>query len=139
MRKAGKDPLPEEVGHLAGWMQEWRQSKRGKVPIPCEIWDAAARLAEQFGVCRIARAIGLDYTGLRIKVVSARKAASAFMELPAGMMLADLPAREPRRGPDAGPVIEISMPDGARMRICLEAGRASDATGIVAAFLGRGC
>jgi hypothetical protein len=35
-------------------------------------------------------------------------------------------------------VIDLSAPDGARMRIRLEAGRDLDAAGLVAAFLGRG-
>ena len=35
----------------------------------------------------------------------------------------------------SGPIIEISKPGGARMRICLEAGKGADAVGIVAAFM----
>jgi hypothetical protein len=34
-------------------------------------------------------------------------------------------------------MIELSTPDGVRMRICLESGKNVDAAGIVAAFLGR--
>jgi hypothetical protein len=37
----------------------------------------------------------------------------------------------------SGSMIDLSTPDGARMRIHLEAGRDLDAAGIVAAFLGR--
>jgi hypothetical protein len=37
---------------------------------------------------------------------------------------------------ESGSLIEISRPDGSRMRIHLEAGRGAEAAGIVAAFLG---
>jgi hypothetical protein len=38
---------------------------------------------------------------------------------------------------EAAATIDLSTPDGARMRIRLEAGRELDAAGIVAAFFGR--
>jgi hypothetical protein len=97
----------------------------------------------QFGVCRIGRAVGLDYTCLRKRVAKAKltadKPQAAFVEFPTELVLPSVASTE--QGPDrtweqrSGPMIEISTPGGARMRICLEAGRGADAAGIVAAFL----
>ncbi|MGA2083058.1 MAG: hypothetical protein ABSH53_20940 [Holophaga sp.] len=33
--------------------------------MPVEIWTAAVTLAREFGVCRIARALSIDYSALR--------------------------------------------------------------------------
>ena len=147
MGKRSSDPLPKEVEQLRLRVQEWRRSKTRSSSMPREIWDAAIRLAKGFGVCRISRAIGLDYSWLRKKAAESEvqpfAASPTFLELPAaGMVVAEPLSRE--SGSDLetgclsnpGPMIDISTPDGARMRIRLEAGRSLDAAGIVAAFLG---
>lgn len=147
MGKQTKGPLPAEVEELQLQLQEWRLTRKGSCPIPAPIWDAAVPLAIRFGVCRIGRAVGLDYTWLRKKVARAKEASSAggtaFLELPAEMVL-PAPRSAPQRGgqesgwlPAAGAVVEITKPDGAQFRMRLE-GTAVDAAGIVAAFLGAG-
>lgn len=148
MRTKVKGPLPIEVDQLHQQVQEWRQTRKGSEPTPCMIWDAAVSLAMEFGVCRIGRAVWLDYTWLRKKVAQARRNTSpeapAFMELPSALLLPETVCKQvaprvpvPAWPMAAGPVIEISTPEGAQMRICLEAGQGADAVGIVAAFLGR--
>lgn len=141
-----KGPLPAEVEELQMQLQEWRFTRKGSCPIPAPIWDAAVPLAIRFGVCRIGRAVGLDYTWLRKKVARAQEASSAgstaFLELPAEMVL-PMPrasqggGQEPGWLPTAGAVVEITTRDGAQFRMRLE-GAAVDAAGIVAAFLGSG-
>ena len=146
MGKRNIDPLPKEVDQLKLQVQEWRRSKTRSSCMPREIWDAAIRLAKRFGVCRISRAVGLDYGWLRKKAGQLEAQPSdvlpTFLELPVGIVVAEPLSQE--RGSDlevgclldSGPMIDISTPDGARMRIRLEAGRSLDAAGIVAAFLG---
>jgi len=147
MGKQTKGPLPAEVEKLQVQLQEWRLTRKGSCPIPAPIWDAAVPLAIRFGVCRIGRAVGLDYTWLRKKVARANAASStggtAFLELPAEMVL-PAPHRAPQRGgqdsgwlPTAVAVVEITKADGAQFRMRLQ-GAAVDAAGIVAAFLGGG-
>lgn len=145
MGKQTKGPLPAEVDQLRVQLQEWRRSRKGSAPIPPAIWDAAIPLANQFGVCRISRAVGMDYTLLRKKVALGKwrpaPTGPTFVEVPAGLLL---PApfgthagdQQSHRPQSAGVVVEISNADGARMRMCLE-GSAVDAAGIVAAFLGQ--
>jgi hypothetical protein len=102
----------------------------------------------QFGVCRIGRAVGLDYSALRKQVDKAkemqRNATATFVEVPAGLLLSASSAPEAMSGPTldlpqaSGAVIELSTPDGARMRICLEPGKGAEAALCVSAFLRRG-
>ena len=100
--------------------------------------------AREFGVCKIARAVGLDYTALRKKVAKSKEMPGlvlpTFVELPwvpdeapPVLLLGNPVAGQPG---GAGALIDISTPDGARIRIQLEAGRGMEAAGIVAAFLG---
>ena len=155
MGKRNSAPLPAEVHQLALQIKDWRRTKKGpSSPLPQELWDAATRLAGTFGVCRIAKAIGLDYGWLRRKteqsLLQPDTLAAGFLELPMGMVTAGITAgtrplgiRDDRdsgglRGQWPGSTVDISMPDGARMQIRLDAGQGVDAAGIVAAFLGRG-
>jgi len=140
-------PLPPAVNRLHQQVQEWRRSKDGRFALtPSEFWDAAVPLAVKYGVCRISRAVGLDYSSLRKKVTEATDKpnpapAITFVEVPtSGMMHPEKPTPEPRPVPipESGLVIDITRPDGARMRISLKPGIDLDAAGIVAAFAGRG-
>jgi hypothetical protein len=142
MGKRNTGLLPVEVGQLQERVEAWRRARKQGAPTPSDLWETATELAVQFGVCRIGRAVGLDYTSLRKRVAKAKgtvaKAHAAFVEFPTGLVLPGIPAEAV---PDmsweqrSGPMIEISKPGGARMRICLEAGKGGDAAGIVAAFM----
>jgi len=102
--------------------------------MPVEIWEAAVELARRYGPCQIARGIGLDYKTLRLRLAKAAGRAGVvkptFVQFPATLdQVAPVSTV-------AGTTIELSRPDGSRMRIHLEAGRGMEAAGIVAAFLG---
>lgn len=146
MGKRNTDPLPEEVDFLRMEVQEWRRTKAGPgTPMPTEIWETAVLLARGFGVCRIARATGLDYVWLRKKLERrtgpAPAVAPSFLEVPIELVMAggtkDGGGKAGAPGPcDPGAVIEVASADGSRMRIQLGGG-GLDAAGVVAAFLGR--
>jgi hypothetical protein len=63
--------------------------------MPGEIWDHAVAQACQFGVCKVARAVGLDYTALRKKLATAREVPilmlPTFVELPGGLFAEEGP------------------------------------------------
>jgi hypothetical protein len=64
--------LPQAVNRLKQQVQKRRQAKEGEFSLtPCEFWDAAVPLVVNYSVCRIARAVGLDYGGLRKRVAEA--------------------------------------------------------------------
>ena len=140
-----QEPLPPAVNRLKQQVQKWRQAKDGRFAFtPGEFWDAAVPLAVKFGVCRIARAVELDYGGLRKRVAALAgkpcpEPSITFVEIPAsGMAATEHPAPDPRQNPssESGLMIDISRPDGARMRISLKPGTDLDAAGLVAAFVG---
>ena len=142
-----QEPLPPAVNRLKQQVQKWRQAKDGQFSLtPGAFWDAAVPLAVKYGVCRIARAVELDYGGLRKRVAAMAGKPSpepsiTFVEIPAsGMAATEHPASDPRQhpAPESGLVIDISRPDGARMRISLKPGTDLDAAGIVSAFVGAG-
>ena len=90
-------------------------------------------LAKEFGVCRIARALALDYTSLRRRTEKAPATGlvkPTFVHLPMTVAPEMVPSAAP------GATIEISTRDGSLLRIHLEAGRGMEAASIVAAFLG---
>ncbi len=70
--------------HFTAWREAGRNGRR----IPEELWQAATELAGQAGVNPVCRAIGLDYTKLKQRVVGSDSPpeqiapeASSFVEL----------------------------------------------------------
>ena len=148
MGKSTSKSWPQDLTQLKLRVQDWRQAKRWVTePMPREMWDLAIQLAERHGVSRTARATGLNSGWLRTRVAASGAkspiATPAFLELPSAMVVAEIRALEAAQKVEVGcrleaaATIDLSTPDGARMRIRLEAGRELDAAGIVAAFFGR--
>ena len=134
MVKTREEPSPKQLDELRGQIQDWREGRKVPGAMPGELWAGAVVLARKFGVCRIARALTLDYTALRKrteKVPEGGLVKPTFVHLP-------MPVA-PEMAPSAAPgaMIEISAPNGSLLRIHLEAGRGMEAAGIVAAFLER--
>lgn len=134
MAQAWKAPSPEDLDPLRKRVDIWRTTRTSRGHTPAEIWDTAVALARIYGPCQVARAVGLDYKALRSRVAKAPEKPGlvkpTFVQLPA------VPIPQAKATPAPVTTIEISSPDGSRMRISLEAGRGMEAAGIVAAFLG---
>lgn len=134
MAQPRKELSAEDLAPLRKRIEVWRTTRLSRGQTPDEIWNSAVALARIYGVCQVARAVGLDYKALRTRVARAPEkpglVEAAFIELPVTL------AGESAPTPPPGTTIEIFSPDGSRMRISLEAGRGMEASGIVAAFLG---
>lgn len=134
MANPRKAPSPEDLAPLRNRLEAWRAMRPSRGQTPADIWDSAVALARIYGVCQVARGVGLDYKALRTRVAKAPVKPGlikpTFVELPASL------SAQPSPAPLPGTAIEITSPDGSRMRITLEAGRGMEAAGIVAAFLG---
>jgi hypothetical protein len=134
MRRSKKEPSSEALASLRSQIQDWRRTRRIPEAMPIGIWEQAICLAKEFGVCRIARAVGLDYTALRKRtenVLTTGLVKPTFIQMPEALVTS-----EPALPALPGATIEITAADGARLRIQLEAGRGMEAAGIVAACLG---
>ncbi len=133
MVKGRQEPSQKQLDELRGQIEDWRENRKAPGPMAVELWDEAVVLARKFGVCRIARALTLDYTSLRKRVEKVPERGlvkPTFVHLPMTVAPEMAPSATP------GAMIEITTPDGARLHIHLEAGRGMEAAGIVAAFLG---
>ena len=102
--------------------------------MPADLWQQAIGLAAVHGVCRIARAIKMDYSALRerMEVQDVRTPEPVFLEIPGAMLLAGAPGQEAGSGTEAQ--VDIALADGSQFRM---RGRALDAAAIVAAFMRR--
>ena len=119
--------IPTDLQELSGRFEDWRRTRRGKLPIPEPLWAAAAELARSHGVCQTAQVLRLEYKKLKHmtdgeaggKPVRRRRAPApaTFMEL------APLPTTA------AECVIELEGPRG-KLRIQWKGATAPDLAGL---------
>jgi hypothetical protein len=57
--------VPADLQELSGRFEDWRRTRRGKLPIPEPLWLAAAEAARSHGVCQTAQALRLEYKKLK--------------------------------------------------------------------------
>jgi len=57
--------LPPDIRKTQRSFEQWRNSHTGRQPIPEQLWAAAAGLARKYGVCRVAKALHLEYGKLK--------------------------------------------------------------------------
>jgi hypothetical protein len=128
-RKAQEIPAPLE--NTRRRFERWRQTGRGKSRIPEALWEAAARMAERYGLARTASVLRLDYYRLKKRLgenavhsSETRPAAKkTFVELPASL-----------RPAPAECVVELEDAAGGRMRIHLKGAEAPDLAALSRSF-----
>jgi hypothetical protein len=71
--------LEEVQARITAWRSIPHRAKR----IPDELWDAAVSLCAEHSVCKVSRALGLDYKALRARTLKLEQARPprAFVEL----------------------------------------------------------
>lgn len=110
IRTTSRRPL--DLTAVRGRLDRWRRTRaHARSPIPNALWAEAVALARQQGLYRTARALHLDYGGLKAHVEAADGRGGAdrptFVEV-AGSTLADLGTS----------VIELTGPGGTvRLRV----------------------
>ena len=57
--------VPTDLQKLSVRFEDWRRTRRGKLPIPEPLWVAAAELARSHGVCQTAQVLRLEYKKLK--------------------------------------------------------------------------
>ena len=102
-------------------IERWRRTRTRRTAMPESLWSAAVSLTDSHGVYGVARALRVDYTTLKLRVVQAQAAGAsaaepqlaAFVELDAAEVLCA----------GASTVVQLSDGSGAHLRIELPAGR----------------
>lgn len=114
--------------------ESWRKSRKGRVPIPEELWRAAAELSSAYTVGKISKALRLDYSALKKRVLSAgcsdelqRLACGGFVEI-------DWSAR----AATGECVVELEDPEGAKLKVLLRGNSNFDVAGLARMFWRKG-
>ncbi len=126
--------IPEDLEQLRRRFEEFRQTRIGRSPLPEVLWTAAAELAKRHGVNPTARALGLEYTGLRKRVENQgrpkakRKKAEApsFLEFVA-----------PGAKPVTNCTVEVESAEGGKLRLELKAVATTELVNLIRAFVNR--
>jgi|SRR5579859_2124844 hypothetical protein len=122
-----------DLEQLRRRFEEFRSSQQGRVRLPEILWAAAAELAKRHGVNPTARALQLDFTGLRKRVENSpvpkqkpTTAAPTFMEFVA-----------PGAKPVTNCTMEVESAQGGKMRLELKALATSELVDLIRAFVSR--
>ena len=124
MAQRDQADLPAGMERVRRQFEQWRRKRRGRDPIPEQLWVAAAGLAREYGVNATSRALSLDFNKLKALVKQKnpsrkrRSAAPQFLELVAASTVV---ANEC--------VIELEGPRG-KMRIEWKGSAAPDLAGL---------
>jgi hypothetical protein len=123
--------LPAGVTKLRERIERWRRMRERRTPMPADLWSDAITLARLGRPYAVARALRLNFEGLRRRMAESRSSApGAFVEVSGAEILG---AASP-----PGAVVELSDGDGVRMTVRLPVGSEVDVARVVAAFRQRG-
>lgn len=70
MKKPSKSHLPAKLARGRERFEKWRSKHKKRTRLPERLWSAAVKLAQEYGVNRTAKALRLDYGGLKRRVES---------------------------------------------------------------------
>jgi hypothetical protein len=124
--------VPAEVQELCRRIEQWRQTRRRREPMPELLWESAVRLSREFGIARIARFTHVDYYSLKKRfdpldrsgVRAAKRPAFVEVTLPSYASASEC-------------IIEFEQSRGDRMRIHVKGGPAPDLAAISRSFWSR--
>jgi|ERR1700681_4395514 len=106
--------IPREVTRVRGRFERWRQGHRSRARIPESLWSEAVELARENGVHATARALRLDYYGLKKRLDGdGRSECTAKTETKAGFVELLPVAAVPEC------VVELENASGAKLKVQL--------------------
>ncbi len=86
--------MPEELSpssltmnEVMARIEEWRNTRKRRKPMPEELWEAAASLSKEYSIHRISKALRLNYTALKKRIQpdecssNSKAGVPAFIEL----------------------------------------------------------
>jgi hypothetical protein len=138
---------PVELKGLHRKIEAWRHTRPGTRPMPEELWKQASGFAQKLGICKVSRALRVNYGGLKRRVrasgrptVDSRRSERTpsvsrpdFIELSGPSTFGAV--SEAPAGSDA--VVEVVAPDGTRLTIRVKGATSPNVAAWVGAFRGR--
>ena len=70
MKNRSKSNLPAKLARGCERFEKWRSKQKTRTRLPEPFWSAAVKLAREYGINRTARALRLDYNGLKKRAES---------------------------------------------------------------------
>ena len=70
MKNPSKSNLPAKLARGRERFEKWRSKQKTRTRLPEPLWSAAVKLVHEYGVNRTARALRLDYSGLKKRMES---------------------------------------------------------------------
>lgn len=131
MATEGSEPQGlARLSQLRRRIERWRWERVKRSPMPPELWMAAAELARELGVSRVARDLGVGYESLKDRAGArgedGARDADVFVELAGASLVSAAPAA-------ARSEVELSDACGTKLVIRL-ADQAVDVVALLAAF-----
>ncbi len=134
MSREKKTRISRGVSSLRRRIERWRKTRSKRSPMPEELWQEAARLAQDQGISPIARQLGVGYASLKDRVEQAPQPdedapsqGGEFVELSAEQFLGQA---------SKAAVVELADGDGRRLTVRLDDGGQLDVVGLLQAFCG---
>ncbi len=126
--------IPAPLEKVRGRFDEWRRTRKVRTRIPDPLWAAAVKMAERYGVHRTARALRIDYYGLKKRVEE--KAASSSVAGVAENVAAFVELAGPLPTGPGECLVELEDVGGAKMRVHLTGVEAPDLVALSRSFWG---
>lgn len=124
---------PSDLKAACTRFEKWRTTRSSRGRIPDALWDLAVHVAQTHGTYRVARALRLDYQGLKRRAAAAisscaqEESSSPFVELDLSRSFFPTEC-----------VLELEEGDGSKMTIRLKGSSSVDVIGLSKTFFGRG-
>ena len=124
---------PESITQLQLELDQWRSANPPRTRLPESVWESAVDLGRRYGVWQTAKALRLDYMGLKRRLAGSLRppprkttATTAFMEL--------IPSPPPPPAQIAECQIEFESLRGGKMRIQWKSSTEPDWTRLLRAW-----
>jgi len=110
--------------------ETWRKTKTGRSPIPETLWRSAVKLAEASNINRVSKALHLNHTTLKERMMTDTDASFSFQESPEPLFVElDSPSK-----PLSECFIELEKSDGAKMKLHFNKTQDVDFTSLIQSF-----
>ncbi len=130
MRTKTKPAMAPSLTRGCRRFKSWRDRNRPRTRLPEELWALAVDLAQEQGLNKTVRALGLDYNALKRKVAGSNKRKASEEASPG--FIECFPAVGSVHRPEC--TVELEDVAGARMRIHLKGTECPDLAALTRAF-----
>jgi hypothetical protein len=127
--------LPADLESTRRRFEQWRQMGRVRTAIPGPLWAEAVKLADQYGICRTAKALRVGYYALKERVEREAAAVAALASAsPVVNKATFLELAVPAQAGAGECVLEWEDAAGGKMRVHLKGLEAPDLVALSRSF-----